>query len=226
MKKILAMALLVCLGVGTASAEFKYGIKAGLNVNRLHFNQKILDNSNSCGWEAGAVVDFTIPIIGLAFDASVMYQRMNNGNVLNEGTPATITTPGTNPSPSVGGSNITSTPSSDNLFGKNFLEIPINIKYKFSLPVVGSFLSPYVFTGPSFGIRLDKKAVKAAVESRSCQVAWNVGLGLELVKHVQVGASYGFGINNIVKAVPGAGINPTDEKVRNNYWSVTAAYLF
>ena len=55
-------------------------------------------------------------------------------------------------------------------------------------------------------------------------MAWNVGLGFELVKHLQIGASYGFGINNIVDKV--SDINTVDIKAKNNYWTVSAAYLF
>lgn len=105
---------------------------------------------------------------------------------------------------------------------KNFLEIPLNIKYKIGLPVVGSFLAPYIFTGPSFDFKLDKNTLNA-VHTKTFQTVWNVGLGLELVKHLQIGASYGFGMNTIAKiAIPG--YEPV--KYHNNYWTITAAWLF
>lgn len=105
---------------------------------------------------------------------------------------------------------------------KNFLEIPLNIKYKISLPIVGKFLAPYIFTGPSFDFKLDKNTVDA-FKTKTFQTVWNVGLGLEFVHHLQIGASYGFGMNNIAKyAISGA--DPV--KYHNNYWTISAAYLF
>ena len=104
---------------------------------------------------------------------------------------------------------------------KNFLQIPLNLKYKISLPVVGSFLSPYIFTGPSFDFKLDKNTIDA-MKTKTFQAVWNVGLGLELVKHLQIGASYGFGMNKIAEMTLGA----ETVNYHNSYWTITAAYLF
>lgn len=197
-KKLIIVAVVAMLGVGAANAQFRFGVKAGLNMNKLQLDIKNLENNlngeNSVGYTAGVVADFHIPVIGLGFDASLMYTRMNSST-------------------------------EDALCGQNFIELPVNLKYKFSLPVVGSFLAPYVYTGPSFAFKLDKTTLEY-VKTKTCQIAWNVGLGIELFKHLQVGASYGFGINNLVeKHLPGA-LNPEVIKVRNNYWTISAAYLF
>ena len=188
------------MGVATADAQFRFGVKAGLNVNNLHLNNpgQMFDADNGTGWTAGVMTEFKVPLIGLCFDLSLMYTRMNADiDVFSNGE------------------------FQGSVKNSNFLQIPLNIKYKFSLPVVGSFLAPYIFTGPGFSFKLDKNTLND-FKTKTCQVAWNVGLGLELVKHLQIGASYGFGINNIASHW----VNAPDEKVRNNYWTVTAAYLF
>ena len=189
-KKVIATFLIAVLGIGVADAQFKFGVKAGLNVNHLSTNLKEnFDKNNAAGWTAGLMTEFQVPVIGLCFDLSLMYARMNSEKEL------------------------------DN---KNFIQIPLNIKYKFQLPVVSSFLAPYIFTGPSFDFKLDKETLDA-VKTKTFQAVWNVGLGLELVKHLQIGASYGFGINNILdKVYDGA----NTVSLHNNYWTVTAAYLF
>lgn len=101
---------------------------------------------------------------------------------------------------------------------KNFIQIPLNLKYKFSLPVVGRFLAPYLFTGPSFDFKLQK-----SMDTKTFQSVWNVGLGLEFVHHLQIGASYGFGMNNIAKKFI---TDATTVKYHNSYWTISAAYLF
>lgn len=191
-KKFIAVLLIAITGFGVADAQFRFGIKAGVNVNHLStsFND-YLDDNNQAGWTAGVMTEFKVPMIGLGFDLSLMYARLN------------------------------SDPDLDN---KNFLQVPLNIKYKFSIPVISSILAPYIFTGPSFGFKLDKNTIDE-VKTKTFQAAWNVGLGLELVKHLQIGASYGFGINNIVKIVD-SDYNLPDVKLKNNYWTITAAYLF
>ncbi len=197
-KKILLTLLIAVLGMGMAQAQFRWGIKAGVNLNSL--NPKNMSESftkdNRCGVTVGLMTEFQVPLIGLCFDLSAMYTRMNSDfGVANE----------------------------DEKIGKDFLEIPLNLKYKFGLPVVGNVFTPYLFTGPDFAIKLNKNTL-SDIQTKTCQVAWNVGIGFEIVKHLQISGSYGFGVNNIAKH---AGINTTgDVKLKNNYWTITAAYLF
>ncbi|MDE5773789.1 MAG: PorT family protein [Muribaculaceae bacterium] len=210
-KKIIIALTVILIGAGAANAELRFGVRAGMLINKLSFNQDALKANNSCGWTAGAIVDYTVPIIGISMDAGLMYARMNNA------TDVTATDVNTT-NALIGTDNA--------IYGKNFLEIPINVKYKFTIPVVGSIVKPYLYTGPNFAFRLDKSITNdvANVKSRACQVAWNVGLGVELIRHLQVSASYGFGINSVVGKV--SDINTQELKARNNYWTVSAAWLF
>lgn len=198
MKKFILLMLVAVMSVGVADAKLRFGIKAGLNVNHLSANMDTFDKNNQAGWTAGLMTECQLPLIGLGFDLSVMYSRMNS-EVLVPVDNGFISEP-----------------------NKNFIEIPLNLKYKISLPVVGSILSPYIFTGPSFGFKLDKSTIDD-FKTKTFQAVWNLGVGLELVKHLQIGASYGFGMNNIVKILP---LDAAPVKYHNNYWTITAAYLF
>lgn len=211
-KKAFLTLLVAILGFGAASAQIRFGVKAGLNLNSVHFNKDWKQNfskDNQCGFTVGPMMEFQVPVIGLAFDVSAMYTRMNSEL--------------TDKDKEMG-------------MAKNFIELPINVKYKFSLPIVGEYLAPYLFTGPSFAFRLDKnKKIDENLDipfinTKSTQIAWNIGIGFQIVKHLQIQGSYGFGCNNIVKHVInnaiGADVNTADMKLKNNYWTITAAYLF
>ena len=203
-KKIMLALMVAIVGISSANAQFRFGIKAGMNINKIHFSDvnKNLQPDNSCGWNAGVMAEFTVPIVGLCFDASLLYSRMNNAISDDvEGAAKDVT-------------------DSDMTYGKNFLEIPINIKYKFQIPVVASIIKPYLFTGPSFAFKLDK-----SIMDKTFQAAWNVGVGLELFRHLQIPGSYGFGMNNVAKEVFNEA-NVETLKAKNNYWTISAAYLF
>lgn len=211
LKRLALVAAALLIFAGSANAKIlSFGLKAGLNVNKLHFNKEALSDltspSNSTGWEAGVMVEANVPIIGLGFDVSLMYARMNNGT-------QAYYKDETGSIQAFNGKNA----------GKNFLMIPVNVKYKFNLPVVSHYIVPFIFTGPDFAFKLDKNIINS-MKTKTCQVAWNVGLGLEFVRHLQIAASYGFGINNIADKVHLA--NAVDLNVKNNYWTVTAAWLF
>lgn len=203
-KKIMLALMVAIVGISSANAQFRFGIKAGMNINKIHFSDvnKNLQPDNSCGWNAGVMAEFNVPIVGLCFDASLLYSRMNNA-ISNDvdGAAKDVT-------------------DSDMTYGKNFLEIPINIKYKFQIPVVASIIKPYLFTGPSFAFKLDK-----SIMDKTFQAAWNVGVGLELFRHLQIAGSYGFGMNNVAKEVFNEA-NVETLKAKNNYWTISAAYLF
>ncbi|MDE5806498.1 MAG: hypothetical protein K2H76_00140, partial [Muribaculaceae bacterium] len=85
MKKLkitLVMALVAICGCFQANALFRFGIKAGLNVDKFHFSEKTFgtnfDGDNRCGWTAGVMTEFTVTIVGVGIDLSVMYTRMNS----------------------------------------------------------------------------------------------------------------------------------------------------
>ena len=129
------MALTVCFA---ADAGIRFGVKAGLNVNNLHFNQSLFDAKNRAGFTGGVMTEIMIPVVGIGFDASLMYTRMNSRDYINT--------------------------SHDNVeevqFGKDFIEIPVNVKYKLSLPAIESLIKPYVYTGPTFAFKLNKNTIE------------------------------------------------------------------
>lgn len=201
MRKLMKLAMLVIAMLSVslnANADFRFGIRAGVNVDKLNLDKETFDSSNRCGFTGGVMTEFTVPLIGIGADLSLMYTRMN--------------------------SRLAPTTAADGTMeehGRNFLEIPVNVKYKLTIPAISAIIKPYVFTGPSFAFKLGKSTIND-MKTKTCQVAWNVGLGLELLKHVQVGASYGFGMNNVADLV----VNAEKIKVKNKYWTITAAYLF
>lgn len=204
-KKVILTLLVAILGMGAANAQLRFGVKAGVNLNHLHLSgvkENLVDN-NKAGFTGGLMTEFQVPVIGLCFDLSAMYTHMSSQ--INE--------------------------SNQEVTGlaKNFLEIPINIKYKFGLPVVSNVFTPFIFTGPSFALRLDKNKKENDIQTKGTQAVWNVGIGFELVRHLQIQGGYGFGINNVVKTVNKLGADTHGvgfDKLRNNYWTITAAWLF
>lgn len=209
------MVMALATVAGANAQIFKFGVKAGMNINKMHFSndaaQKIFNPDNSCGWTAGIMGEFNVPVIGICVDASLMYARMNNGvddkiSELNSSIPGQDTYT-----------------EEKQVFGRNFLEIPIHLKYKLNLPVVASIVKPMIFTGPNFAFKLDKNLLKS-MKTKTCQVAWDLGIGVELLNHLQVAGSYSFGINNIADFT--LGTHTQEIKAKNSYWQITAAYLF
>ena len=55
------------------------GPKVGICVNELHFNKDVLNTANRTGFTGGVMIDGHMPLLGFAFDASLMYVRREAG---------------------------------------------------------------------------------------------------------------------------------------------------
>ncbi len=204
-KKIIVVAVVVVMATFSMNAGLRFGVKAGLGVNDLHFNESVFDGSNRAGFTGGIMTEFTVPVVGIGFDASLMYVRRNSNTDINVSS--------------------TSGTSNELTNNRDYIEIPINLKYKIGLPIVGKVITPYLFTGPSFAFLTSKKDVKEFFKNKSCDISWNFGFGVELLSHLQIGASYGMGIS---KAVELFNVNDNAKSIdgKTRVWTITAAYLF
>ncbi|MCD8183098.1 MAG: porin family protein [Bacteroides sp.] len=107
-------------------------------------------------------------------------------------------------------------------FKQSGLDIPINLKYSIGL---GSMLGVYFAAGPDFyfDFKGDKNfADNIKLERKNAQVGLNLGAGLKLVKHLQVGFNYNIPFGDaFTRKAAGEAIG-----AKNKTWQVSAAYLF
>lgn len=183
-----------------AQAQFRFGLKAGMAVNKLSFDKSTFDSDNRAGFTGGVMVEFTVPVVNLGFDASVLYAQRSVDIYNNDG----------------------SVSDTDH---RGYIDIPVNFKWKMSILGTGKIISPFLTTGPDFSFLCSKQNFKDAWESRKFDFAWNVGAGVQLFNKLQVAASYGFGLTNSTNALHGSNVIK-DFKGKNRSWTITLAYLF
>lgn len=199
-KTIITFAVAVVALLGSAlpaRAQFRFGLKAGVAVNSLHFNTSTFDSENRAGFTGGAMLEFTAPVSGLGVDLSLMYVR-RNARWMEDNEIA-----------------------SDN---RDYIDIPLNLKWRMNIPLINNIVRPFLSTGPSFSFLTSGRSVGSVYRNRKFDTAWNFGFGVELLRHVQVGASYGVGLTKALKTV--GATSTANIKGRNRYWTITAAYLF
>lgn len=189
-KKIYVMmiALLALFAVEPAKAEFKIGVKGGVNISSVHFNETILSSSNVTGYNIGPMAEFVVPLVGIGVDAAILFNQKG----LEIGTTTMKT---------------------------NYLDIPVNLKWKFGIPLV----KVYATAGPYVSFRLggDKiwNVIDDQLEAKSFGAGLNFGAGVELISHLQLGFNYGLGLTDNYS------VNKLDIG-KSRGWSFTAAILF
>ena len=98
--------------------------------------------------------------------------------------------------------------------------VPVNLKWSFGL---GSMFGAYIAAGPQFGFNIGNKKGFMDYELKKNNTTFNVGAGVKLIRHIQIGVNYNFALSHT------ATIETTNEeviKIKNNTWQVSLAYLF
>ncbi len=214
MKKVFSILLVAmcCLALATpAQAQLKWGVKGGVNMSKIDWNGGYEGNKdNSAGFFIGPMAEFTIPVIGLGIDGAVMYsQRGKEINLIQDSEVITMDAK------------------------QQGIEIPVNLKYTIGL---SSLLGIYVAAGPDFFFNFKDTKLKGlgntlngenVIESKKAQVGVNLGAGLKLFQHLQIGFNYqiplgdSFSTGEALKAIK-------DDLVsgKTKTWQISLAYLF
>ena len=201
MKKIFSVVLVVAalMSAVPASAQFKFGLKGGLNVTDMSFSTDVVDKSNQTGFFIGPSVKFSLPIVGLGLDAAALYDQRD----------AKV---------------------ADEKISQRSINIPINLRYNIGL---GSLAGIYLAAGPQFGINIGGKNFRyddmTNYELSKTNFSINVGAGVMLIKHIEVGFTYNIACGKTGEANVWDVASSTWNQVtkgRANAWQVSAAYYF
>ena len=215
MKKFLTttMLLLAAMVIPANAQSFKFGIKGGLNISDMSFDEKVLETSNKTGFFIGPTVQVALPIVGLGVDISGLYdQKESKVN--------------------------------DETIKQQSILVPVNLRYKFGL---GSQAGIYLAAGPQFGFNVgdDKytwnsitdisgtqQQIANEFQLKKSNFSVNLGAGVYLTKHIEVGFQYNIPLGKTADATVGNAVTGTaqnlyksdDTKVKT--WSISAALFF
>ena len=224
MKKLICIVLAVVAlaAAPAANAQLRFGAKLGANFSNLSW-----DDAKNFDFKGTSLTNFTggvtaewIFITGFGIDASVMYTA--------KGTKYEV------------GDNIMGE-AFESLFGTkeavtntiHYIEVPVNLKYKLKIPVVEDIVIPFIYAGPSFAFKVGEsikglgETVKNAdqiIKNKNFDVAINVGIGAEIIKHVNLAVQYGWGLGTASEI--GFGDVVSVNKAKSGAWTITLGYMF
>ena len=213
MKKIISTLFvavtLMFAGVQSAQAQFGWGVKGGLNLQKADFENATanLNPENFTGFFIGPMAEFTIPIIGLGVDGALLYSQ----------TGMSFTDDG-----------------ADETLKSHSIEIPINLKYSIGL---GSLASVYAAAGPQFAFALSQDEWKNDLKNykskpfKKSQLSLNLGVGVKLFSHLQAGVTYNIPLGDTADFEDFDYTDTTGTlwklgTAKNKTWKVNVAYIF
>ena len=71
----LILSALLFIGIGQAHAQLRLGVKGGLNIATVHFSTDVLQADNVTGFQIGPMIEGSLPLVGVGFDAAILYAQ-------------------------------------------------------------------------------------------------------------------------------------------------------
>lgn len=204
---VVAAALLMTI---SAQAQVKFGVRAGANLVNMKLSGNFVNNlnkDNRAGFYLGPTVKFSVPIVGLSMDASLLYDQRS-----------TMVT-----------EEIEGTVKEESMITRQ-LAIPLNVRYGWGL---GSVANVFLFAGPqvAFNFAKDKTLFNNVADWKwnTSNFSINIGLGCTILSHVELKANYNIACGKTGEATPlGVAWDAAKGTVKSKYnsWQLGMAYYF
>lgn len=209
MKRFFGLLAVFCLFTSIpAAAQFNFGVKGGVNLaQRPTLNAEEFKSSvkGSTGWFVGPTAKFVIPVVGLGFEANVLYSQTNIEIEGQEMQTQSIDLP---------------------LYLRYEITIPAVNK------IVEPFIAVGPQFGWNIGdksITLENIADIASSEYniKDSNISLNFGLGVILFDHLQIHGNYNLALGKTAD-ITGTILNLRKEitELKTNTWQVSLAYIF
>lgn len=199
MKKFLTVVVLfaVLMTAVPAKAEVKFGLKGGLNLTNLSINAHGWDKSNQAGFFIGPTVKFTLPIVGLGFDASALYDQRKGKIEDLDIKQQSIQIP-----------------------------INVRYGFGLgSTASIYLFAGPQF--GFNVGSKTVENILDGTWTFKGSNVSANVGLGVMLLSHLQISANYNFALSKSGELESAGLLSQSfKENAKMNAWQIAVAYYF
>lgn len=198
MKRII---FLLCLLTSIAAqAQFRFGVKGGINVSRVTFDKSVFETHNRAGFFIGPTLEFTSPV-GLGCDLSVLYDNKGIKVVDKSGA----------------GDQMAST--------LQYVDVPINLRLSAG---IGKLAIIFLTTGPQVSFRIgDEGILEHNYRLQDSDFSWNFGAGLRILRHYQLSYTYNMGISTTADLSVSNVIGETaNGKLQNNTHQITFGYYF
>ena len=193
---VLMAAMLVAI---PAKAGVNFGIKGGYNITNFSLSN-LSDNvakDNQQGFFIGPSLKIGIPVLPISFEVAALYDQRD---AKADGT----------------------------TISQKSINIPVNVRYELGL---GDMAGIYFAVGPQFGFNIGDKTfsfknVSNDYKLKDSNLSLNLGAGVRLIKHVEIGFNYNIALGKTGEFEVMDGLTNVVGNGKANAWQISAAYYF
>ena len=200
--------MLIIVATTTANAQFDFGVKAGINLPEnptLDIKELKSTLKGNTGWFVGPTAKFIIPVIGLGFEANVLYSQANvdieDQSILTQ----SIEVP---------------------LFLRYELSLPAVSKFIEPFIAIGPQFG-WNIGDKTFTLNNIAEIAGTEYKAKDSNISLNLGLGLILFNHLQIHGNYNLALEKSAD-ITGSILNISKElaEIKSNTWQISLAYIF
>lgn len=202
MKRIISLVVLLsAMTMAVQAQSIKFGVKGGLDIQNLKFDDSVFNTDNKLGWFVGPTLQISLPIGGLGVDIAGLYDQKKS---------------------EVNGETITQ---------KSILvPVNARLKLGIG-STAGVYVAAgpqFAFNVGDSEFKWKKDNVENTFQLKKSSFSINLGAGIYFSSHLEVGFAYNIALGSTAdaswKAATDAAFHNDDTKPKS--WQISAAYYF
>jgi opacity protein-like surface antigen len=202
MKRIISLVVLLsAMTMAVQAQSIKFGVKGGLDIQNLKFDDSVFNTDNKLGWFVGPTLQISLPIGGLGVDIAGLYDQKKS---------------------EVNGETITQ---------KSILvPVNARLKLGIG-STAGVYVAAgpqFAFNVGDSEFKWKKDNVENTFQLKKSSFSVNLGAGIYFSSHLEVGFAYNIALGSTAdaswKAATDAAFHNDDTKPKS--WQISAAYYF
>ncbi|MCR4993801.1 MAG: porin family protein [Bacteroidales bacterium] len=203
MKRLVTLIMAIVAFSAPGFCDVDFGVEGGAIINKMKFNKNVFQSDNRAGFFIGPKLKSSL-VLGFGLDAALLYSQRSTEFGLED----------------------------SDLHSKDFsyITVPVNIRWQLG----SDRFAPYIATGPQWDFYIGNSklntsdGIKATFEHNV--ISWNIGAGLMLLDHVQIGFSWNLPItdrgNISFKDLADEAAETVKAKMKNKEWNIRVNYYF
>ena len=202
MKRILSLVVLFSAITMTVQAQnVKFGVKGGLDIQNMKFDESVFASENKAGWFVGPTLQVSLPIGGLGVDIAGLYDQKEtevNGETIKQ---------------------------------KNILvpvNARLKLGLGSSAGIYVAAGPQFSFNIGDDEFKWKKDNVENTFQLKKSSFSVNLGAGIYFSSHLEIGFAYNIAMGSTADASWGAATDAVFKKddTKPKSWQISAAYYF
>lgn len=195
------MVLLAAMTVAVQAQNVKFGVKGGLDIQNLKFDESVFTTENKMGWFIGPTLQVSLPIGGLGVDISGFYDQKKS---------------------EINGESITQ----KSILVPINARLKLGIGSSAGLYVAAG--PQFAFNIGDDEFKWNKDGVENTFQLKKSAFSVNLGAGIYLSSHFELGFAYNIAVGSTADASWGQATDAVfkSDDTKPKSWQISAAYFF